>query len=108
MVNQLNSTNHEITKLRIENDKLKNDLREENETNERMMRSKESMNQLTKKTQSRLIGKIGLGQTDQGESSQQGAQKNKMPTCNNCGKIGHTSNKCWSNNVKPQAQWKSV
>ena len=30
-------------------------------------------------------------------SSKQGAQKNKKPTCNHCGKIGHTSNKCWSN-----------
>ena len=42
-------------------------------------------------------GKAGLGYKDEGESSKQGAQRNQKPTCNHCGKIGHTSNKCWSN-----------
>ena len=32
-----------------------------------------------------------------GESSKQCAKSNKKPTCNHYGKIGHTSNKCWSN-----------
>ena len=42
-------------------------------------------------------GKVGIGYKEEGESSKQGAQKNKKPTCSHCGKIGHTSNKCWSN-----------
>ena len=55
------------------------------------------MNEMDRQSQSRHKDKIGLGYTDEGESSQQGAQKNKRPTCTHCGKIGHTSNKCWSN-----------
>ena len=27
----------------------------------------------------------------------QGVQKNQRPTCSHYGKLGHTSNKCWSN-----------
>lgn len=46
------------------------------------MKSQESINQLDKKTQFRHKGKKGLGYKDEGESSQQGPQKNKMPTCN--------------------------
>lgn len=80
MINWLDGANQEVINLRIENDRLKNDLREEKETNERLMRSQESMNQLTKLSQKKHKGKLGLGYTEQGESSQQGAQKNKRPT----------------------------
>ena len=45
----------------------------------------------------RQKGKAGIGYKEEGESSKQGAQKNQQPTCNHCGKIGHTSNKCWRN-----------
>ena len=38
-----------------------------------------------------------MAYTEQGESSQKGAQNNKRPTCNHCGKLGHTSKKCCSN-----------
>ena len=69
----------------------------EKKTNERMMKSQESMNELDRKIQSKHKGTTGSGFTDEGESSQQGAQKNKRPTCSHFGKIGHTSNKCWSN-----------
>ena len=62
-----------------------------------MVKSQERMNQLNEKHQYRHKGKAGLGYTEEGESSQQGAQKKKRPTCNHCGKIGHISNKCWSN-----------
>ena len=55
-----------------------------------MMKSQESMNQLDKKTQIRHKGKVRLGYTNEGESSQQGAQKNKRPTCNHYGKTRHT------------------
>ena len=62
-----------------------------------MMKYQESMNQLNEKNQYRHKGKVGIGYIEEGESSQQGAQKNQIPTCNHCGKIGHTSNKWWSN-----------
>lgn len=38
-----------------------------------------------------------MGYIEPRESSQQGGQNNKRTTWNHCGKIGHTSNKCWSN-----------
>lgn len=62
-----------------------------------MMKSQESMNQLNDKNQYRHKGKVRLGYTKEGESSQQGDQKKKIPTCNHCGNIGHTSNKFWIN-----------
>ena len=70
---------------------------EKKKTIERMMNSQESMNQLAKTSQKRQKGKAILGYTKQGESSQQGAQSNTRPTRNHCGKIGHTSKKCWGN-----------
>ena len=42
-------------------------------------------------------GKERIKYKEEGESSKQGAQNNPRPTCNHCGKIGHTSNKCWNN-----------
>ena len=59
-----------------------------------MMKSQERMNQLNQKGWHRHKEKDGLGCTKEGKSSQQGAQKNKRPTCNHYGKIGHTSKKC--------------
>ena len=55
-----------------------------------MWNSQESMNQLIEKIQFKHHGKNGLGYTKQGETSQQVSQKNKKPTCNHCGKLGHT------------------
>ena len=57
----------------------------------------DQLNQLNEQNLYRQKGKVGIGYREQGEFSKQGAQKNKKPTCNHCGKIGHTSNKCWSN-----------
>ena len=62
-----------------------------------MMKSQVDMNQLNNQSLSRQQGKEGIRYTKEGESSKEGAQKNQRPTCNHCGKIDHTSNKCWSN-----------
>ena len=66
------------------------------------------MNQLNEKIQYRHKGKVGLGYIEEGESSQQGAKKKKRPTCNHCGKIGHTSKKFQSNGKeKLNGKWYS-
>ena len=83
--------------LRSKNERLQNDLNFERKINERMMKSQVDMNQLNEKNHYRQKGKAGIGYKEEGESSKQGAQKNQRPTCNHCGKIVHTSNKCWSN-----------
>ena len=96
-VNQLTYTNEEIMNLRSENQRLQNDLNIEKKTNERMMKSQAYMNQLNEEIQYKQKGKVGIGYTKEGESSKKGAQKNQRPTYNHCGKLHHTSNKCWSN-----------
>ena len=57
----------------------------------------DQLNQKNEQNLHRQRGKVGLGYNEQGESSKQGIQKNQRPTCNHCGKLGHTSNRCWSN-----------
>ena len=69
LVDQLNDANHEFFNLRTENEILENDLNMEKKTNERMMKSQESMNELDRQIQSRYKSTIGLGYTDEGESS---------------------------------------
>ena len=54
------------------------------------------MNQLNEKIYYRQKGKVGIRYIEESESSNQGAQKNQRLTCSHYGKIGHTSNKCWS------------
>ena len=80
------------------NEKLKNDLNAKKLINERMLKSQEDMNQLNQQNEQNLHrqkGKVGLGYNEEeGESSKQGAKRNQKSTCNHCGKIGHTSNKC--------------
>ena len=92
-INQLTNTNEEIMNLRLENERLQNDLNSKRQLNERMMKSQADMNQLNEKNIYRQKGKSRIGYKEEGESSKQGAQKNQRPTCNHCGKIGHTSNK---------------
>ena len=82
--------------LRSKNEILQNDLNSERKTNERMKKSQVDMNQLNEQNLYRQKGKVGIGYIE-GESSREGAQRNQKPTCSHCGKIGHTSNKCWSN-----------
>ena len=62
-----------------------------------MMKSQVDNNQFNEQSYYRQKGKVGIGYTEESESSKQGSQKNQRPTCSHCGKIGHTSNKCWSN-----------
>ena len=52
------------------------------------------LNQQSEMNLHRQKGKEGLGYKEEGETSKQGAQR---PTCNHCGRLGHKSNKCWSN-----------
>ena len=47
--------------LRLENERLQNDLNMENQTNMRMMKYQESVNQLNEKKQYKHKGKVGLG-----------------------------------------------
>ena len=69
MVDQINDASQELINLRIENEILHNDLSMEKETNERMMKSQECVNELDRKNQSRHKGTIGLGFIDEGEST---------------------------------------
>ena len=95
-INQLTNANEEIMNLRSENERLQNDLNTKKKTNEKMMKFQANMNQSNEQSHYRQKGKVGIGYIEEGESSKQGTQKNKL-TCSHCGKIGHTSNKCWSN-----------
>ena len=83
--------------VRSKNERSWNDLNSKRKINERMMKSQANMNELNEKNLYRWKGKLWIGYIEEGESSKQGAQKNQRPTCNYCGKIGHKSNKCWSN-----------
>ena len=58
------------------------------------MKSQADMNQLNDQNLHRQTGKAGLGYKEEGESSKHAEQR---PTCNHYGKLGHTSNKFWSN-----------
>ena len=91
------SLQNDLRSERQINESLENDLISERQVNERMMKSQVDVNQLNEQNLQRQTRKIGLGYKETGESSNQGEQRNKRPTCNHCGKIGHTSNKCWSN-----------
>ena len=83
--------------LRSENERFLNDLNSIKKINERMMKYQANMDQLNEQNYYRQKGKAGIGYTWEDESSKKGAQKNQRPTCSHYGKIGHTSNKCWSN-----------
>ena len=113
IINQLSNANEENMNLRSENEnlrsdliterkineRLKADLISEKQLNERMMKSQADMNQLNQQVEQNFYqeGTTGLGYKEGGETSDQGSQRNQRPTYKNCGKIGHSSNKCWSN-----------
>ena len=111
LIDQISNASEEIMTLRSKNEiirnelrskkkiseRLANDLNTKRQINERMMKSQEDMNQLHEQNLHKKKGKEGLGYKEEGESSKQGTQRNQKPTCNHCGKLGHTSNKCWSN-----------
>ena len=66
--------------LRLENERLQNDLNTKNQTNERMLKYQDYMNQLNEKSQYKQKGKLGIGYTKEGESSKKGPQKNQRST----------------------------
>ena len=57
----------------------------------------DQLNQLNEQNHYRKKGKARLGYKEEGESSKQVTQRNQKPTCSHYGKLGHTSNKFWSN-----------
>ncbi|GLJ46017.1 hypothetical protein SUGI_0969160 [Cryptomeria japonica] len=97
LTEQLSNANEEIRILKEQNESLKNELDIQKQANERMMKSQTDLDQLNEQNLHKQKGKAGLGYNEEGESSEQGSQRNQRPTCNYCGKTGHTSNKCWSN-----------
>ena len=88
IMNQMMITNHdlngkdiEVTTLKLQNEQLRNELRRAKEFAESFDKSSE-----------------------EGESSKSGEKrnykgKNYKPTCYNCGKLGHATNVCRSNNA---------
>ncbi|GLJ52461.1 hypothetical protein SUGI_1115780 [Cryptomeria japonica] len=97
LTEQLSNANEEIRILKEQNESLKNKLDIQKQANERMMKSQTDLDQSNEQNLHKQKGKAGLGYNEEGESSEQGSQRNQRPTCNYCGKTGHTSNKCWSN-----------
>ncbi|GLJ49219.1 hypothetical protein SUGI_1039270 [Cryptomeria japonica] len=97
LTEQLSNANEEIRILKEQNESLKNELDIQKQANERMMKSQIDLDQSNEQNLHKQKGKAGLGYNEEGESSEQGSQRNQRPTCNYCGKTGHTSNKCWSN-----------
>ena len=60
---KITNENEEIMNLRLENERLQNDLNTKSQTNERMMKSQEDINQLKEKSQYRQKGKVEIGYT---------------------------------------------
>ena len=62
-INQLNNENEELINLRLENERLQNDLNTKKKANLRMLKCQENMNQMNEKIQYRHKGKVGIGYT---------------------------------------------
>ncbi|GLJ37806.1 hypothetical protein SUGI_0768710 [Cryptomeria japonica] len=76
LTEQLSNANEEIRILKEQNESLKNELDIQKQANERMMKSQTDLDLHKQK------GKAGLGYNEEGESSEQGSQRNQRPTCN--------------------------
>ena len=61
--------------LRLENERLQNDINSNRKAKERMMKSQANINQLNEQNLYRQKGKLGIGYKE-GESPKQDAQKN--------------------------------
>ncbi|GLJ17629.1 hypothetical protein SUGI_0306990 [Cryptomeria japonica] len=83
LTEQLSNANEEIRILKEQNESLKNELEQ---ANERMMKSQTDLDQLNEQNLHKQKGKAGLGYNEEGESSEQGSQRNQRPTCNYCEK----------------------
>ncbi|GLJ21215.1 hypothetical protein SUGI_0388620 [Cryptomeria japonica] len=86
LIEQLSNANEEIRILKEQNESLKNELDIQKQANERMMKSQTDLDQLNEQNLHKQKGKAGLGYNEEGESSEQGSQRNQRPTCNYCAK----------------------
>ncbi|GLJ53705.1 hypothetical protein SUGI_1145850 [Cryptomeria japonica] len=84
LTEQLSNANEEIRILKEQNESLKNELDIQKQANERMMKSQTDLDQLNEQNLHKQKDKAGLGYNEEGESSEQGSQRNKRPTCNYC------------------------
>ncbi|GLJ10092.1 hypothetical protein SUGI_0121920 [Cryptomeria japonica] len=82
LTEQLSNANEEIRILKEQNESLKNELDIQKQANERMMKSQTDLDQLNEQNLHKQKGKAGLGYNEEGESSEQGSQRNQRPTCN--------------------------
>lgn len=104
---ELNGKEIEITTLKLQNDQIRNELRVEKEFIERFNKSSEAIKYFEKLMKyprpNNGTTRLGYTSSKEGESSKSDEQSNKKgknykPTCHNCGKLGHTTNICRSNN----------
>ncbi|GLJ18491.1 hypothetical protein SUGI_0328210 [Cryptomeria japonica] len=84
LTEQLSNANEEIRILKDQNESLKNELDIQKQANERMMKSQTDLDQSNEQNLHKQKGKAGLGYNEEGESSEQGSQRNQRPTCNYC------------------------
>ncbi|GLJ45832.1 hypothetical protein SUGI_0964580 [Cryptomeria japonica] len=82
LTEQLSNANEEIRILKEQNESLKNELDIQKQANERMMKSQTDLDQSNEQNLHKQKGKAGLGYNEEGESSEQGSQRNQRPTCN--------------------------
>ena len=102
---ELNVKDIEITTLKLQNEKLKSGLKEENEFSKSFNKPNEAIKYFEKlsifpRSNNDTFG-LGYTSTEEGESSKSVEERNKKgknskPTCQNCGKKGHTANVCRS------------
>ena len=114
---ELNLKDIEITRLKLQNKQLQNDLRREREIVESFNKPNEAIKyfeQLLKSPRSNndTLG-LGYTSTEEGESSKTAEErndkgKNSKPTCHYCGKKGHTANVCRRKNANQHDKPKNM
>ena len=72
-IDKLANANEEIMNIRLENERLQNDLNTKTQTNERMMKYQANMNQLNEKNLYRKKGKERIRYKEEVESSKKKA-----------------------------------
>lgn len=114
---ELNMKDIEISTLKMKNEKLQNDLKREKEILESFNKPNKAIKyfeQLLKSpTSSHDTQGLGYTNTEEGESSKTGEERNKKgkktkPTCHFYGKKGHTSNVCKRKNAHQHDKPKSA
>ena len=98
---ELNMKDIEISTLRMQNEKLQNELKREKEIAENFNKSSEAIKHFEKLLKSPRSNHdtsgLGFTSTEEGEISKSAEQrsdkgKNSKPTCHCCNKKGHTAN----------------